>query len=195
MASTAATERRTGVEISQKVVEKNSEVQSEWLVWNESRGRSTKEELKETEVFCEELSFMKEAQCLKCKYSSYVCRKILFFLTMKEIIGRKHNYKTDSGLTRMWWRNCRIIDCPQLTQCRTCSQLTPWREKFSPSIDSHSTAELPDIFFFLSTLNGSFMYNYGDKCLLLWSETETVAKNEPNEWKNGIQGSERHCYY
>lgn len=121
--------------------------------------------------------------------------KSFFFLTMKEIIGRKHNYKTDSGLTRMWWRNCRIIDCPQLTQCRTCSQLTPWREKFSPSIDSHSTAELPDIFFFLSTLNGSFMYNYGDKCLLLWSETETVAKNEPNEWKNGIQGSERHCYY
>lgn len=60
------------------------------VFWKESRGRSAKEQFKETEKFmrsCIAFNFMKEAQCLKWKYSlCFVHAKSensIFFKTMK----------------------------------------------------------------------------------------------------------------
>lgn len=100
--------------------------------WKESRGRSTMEQFKETEEFmrsCISSNFMKEAQCLKCKYSMcFVHEKsensffFCFFLNHERIMWRKHIQRFD--IVRMWWKNCRMIDCPLLTQCRTFFQQT-----------------------------------------------------------------------
>lgn len=78
------------------------------VFWKESRRRSAMEQLKETEKFmrsCIFFNFMKEARCLKCKYSlCFVHAKSenSIFLNHERIVWRRYIQRFD--IVRMWWK-------------------------------------------------------------------------------------------